>query len=254
MMLKVERFLANLGWQSISPAKFISGCFASSSILLILIYQVTGSAMIAFSVLVCVLVQFFDSLKSRIQILSQKHDAEWPKFLDAIHSSAWSGNSLEQAILDSKTFAPRNLNWAITDLEKDLLSGLPLDTALVNLKARLGTPIVDRFVELTRLANQSGGRGYLAALRAQAVQLRLENATWSEVQVKQNWIISSAKLAVFAPWLVLILLSIRRETAEAFNTETGVMVLLIGLSASLFAFQLVKFLSSIPKRQRVLAG
>jgi tight adherence protein B len=71
--------------------------------------------------------------------------------------------------------------------------------------------------------------------------------------VKQNWVIASAKLAVLAPWLILLLLSLRRETAATFNTETGLVVLLVGLVASLLAFQLVKFLSALPSPQRVLA-
>jgi tight adherence protein B len=145
------------------------------------------------------------------------------------------------------------VSWAVNDLEKDLMAGVEFDLAMSNLKTRLASPIVDRFVELTRLANQSGGRGYLAALRAQSIQLRLENATWTEVQVKQNWVIASAKLAVLAPWLILLLLSLRKETAATFDSETGMFVLLTGLVASLLAFQLVKFLSALPRQQRVLA-
>jgi tight adherence protein B len=197
--------------------------------------------------------QVFDSLKTRVAVLAQKQNSDWPKFLDAIHSATWAGSSLEQAILDSKAFAPRNVSWAVIDLEKDLLAGVEFDLAMSNLKARLASPIVDRFVELTRLANQSGGRGYLSALRAQSIQLRLENATWTEVQVKQNWVIASAKLAVLAPWLILLLLSLRKETAATFDSEIGMLVLLTGLVASLLAFQLVKFLSALPRQLRVLA-
>jgi tight adherence protein B len=156
--------------------------------------------------------------------------------------------------MDSRAFAPYGIRWAMVELEKDLVSNLGLDASLVNFKARLQDPIADRFAELTRLANQAGGRGYLAALRAQSIQLRLENATWAEVTSKQNWVISSAKLAVLAPWIILLLLAGRRETAEAFNSQTGFTVLAIGLVASLLAFQLVRYLATFPKRQRVLAG
>jgi tight adherence protein B len=249
----IEGLLSRVGWQRVSGTAFLSLVTAGVSILILITFQMTGSLMISFSLVTCLGVQFFDSLKARAAALAQKQNSDWPKFLDAIHSATWAGSSLEQAILDSKSFAPLSVNWAMLDLEKDLLAGVDFDLAMCNLKARLASPIVDRFVELTRLANQSGGRGYLAALRAQAVQLRLENATWTEVQVKQNWVIASAKLAVLAPWLILLLLCIRRETAATFNTETGMVVLLVGLGASLLAFQLVKVLSALPRPERVLA-
>jgi tight adherence protein B len=92
----------------------------------------------------------------------------------------------------------------------------------------------------------------LAALRSQTAQLRIENATWKEIEVKQNWVLSTAKLAVLAPWLVLLVLGSRAETAAAFETEAGITVLVIGLAASLLAFKLIKVLGRLPSRRRVL--
>jgi tight adherence protein B len=150
--------------------------------------------------------------------------------------------------------APARLSWALLEFEKDQGSGLAFGESLDNLKARLANPIADRFIEITRLASNSGGRGYLNALRAQALQLRLENATWNEIQVKQNWILGTAKLAVLAPWLVLVLLGMRPETAVAFQTQVGITVLGVGLVASLMAFRLIRALGALPTRVRILAG
>jgi tight adherence protein B len=59
---------------------------------------------------------------------------------------------------------------------------------------------------------------------------------------------------VLAPWLVLVLLSLRPETAIAFQTEVGIAVLVIGLVASLLAFRLVKALGALPERVRTLGA
>jgi tight adherence protein B len=209
--------------------------------------------LIAGSVCVCVAAQLLDTLQTKIKNENLKTNLEWPKFLDSIHSAAWAGASLEQAILDSVAVAPPKISWALLEFEKDHSAGIAFSQSLDNLKARLGNPIADRFIEITRLASASGGRGYLSALRSQALQLRLENATWSEIQVKQNWVLGTAKLAVLAPWLVLVLLGMRPETAVAFQTETGVTVLVIGLVASLLAFRLIKALGTLPQRTRTLA-
>jgi tight adherence protein B len=209
--------------------------------------------LIAGSVCLCVGAQLLDTLQTRIKTENLKANLEWPKFLDSIHSAAWAGASLEQAILDSVSVAPPKIAWALLEFEKDQGSGLAFSQSLDNLKARLANPIADRFIEITRLASASGGRGYLSALRSQALQLRLENATWSEIQAKQNWVLGTAKLAVLAPWLVLVLLGMRPETAVAFQTETGIVVLVIGLVASLMAFRLIKTLGALPQRTRTLA-
>jgi len=246
--------LIQAGILNIEPGQFLLLVVTGLALLFGIISFVTSSLLIAGSVCICVFAQLLDNFRSRIQSETLKANLEWPKFLDSIHSAAWAGASLEQAILDSISVAPARLSWALLEFEKDQGSGLAFESSLNNLKARLANPIADRFIEITRLASNSGGRGYLNALRAQALQLRLENATWNEIQVKQNWILGTAKLAVLAPWLVLVLLGMRPETAVAFQTEVGVAVLGIGLVASLMAFRLIRALGALPARARILGA
>ncbi len=245
--------LIQAGFSTIQPAQFILLIVTGFAVLFGAVLLVTSSMLIAGSVCLCVGAQLLDTLQTRVKTENLKTNLEWPKFLDSIHSAAWAGASLEQAILDSVAVAPPKIAWALLEFEKDQGSGLPFSQSLDNLKARLANPIADRFIEITRLASASGGRGYLGALRSQALQLRLENATWSEIQAKQNWVLGTAKLAVLAPWLVLVLLGMRPETALAFQTETGIAVLVIGLFASLLAFRLIKALGTLPQRTRTLA-
>ncbi|MCX6496608.1 MAG: hypothetical protein NTW23_04685, partial [Rhodoluna sp.] len=244
--------LIQAGFSNIQPAQFILLLAIGFALLFGVVLLMTSSMLIAASVFLCVGAQLLDTLQTRIKTENLKANLEWPKFLDSIHSAAWAGASLEQAILDSVSVAPPKIAWALLEFEKDQGSGLAFSQSLDNLKARLANPIADRFIEITRLASASGGRGYLSALRSQALQLRLENATWSEIQAKQNWVLGTAKLAVLAPWLVLVLLGMRPETAVAFQTETGIVVLVIGLVASLLAFRLIKTLGALPQRTRTL--
>lgn len=245
--------LLQAGITNVQPAQFILLVLLGFSALLGLISFITSSWLIAISVCLCVGAQLLDTYQTKIKVENLRSNLEWPKYLDSIHSAAWAGASLEQAILDSISYAPPRLSWALLEFEKDQSSGLAFVQSLDNLKARLANPIADRFIEITRLASASGGRGYLNALRQQSLQLRLENSTWTEIQVKQNWVLGTAKLAVLAPWLVLVLLGMRPETAVAFQTDFGIAVLVIGLVASLAAFRLIKFLGSLPQRSRTLA-
>jgi len=254
MSHKLKKLLLLAGFERLSPLLALSLLFLGLFGLVSSLQVVTKSWPITTSCSICITTQLWDTLGNRIEKLRFAQNQDWPKYLDAIYSSTWSGTSLLQAILDCRNFAPRNALWAFDELEQDIAGGLDLDSALVNLKTRLANPTADRFVELSRLANLAGGRGYLAALRSQAIQLRMENATWLEVNAKRSWVVASARLAVFAPWLILIMLSMREETATAFTAGPGFTVLLVGLGASLLAFRLVKHLGKLPTQTRNLAS
>ena len=253
MKIKIDNALARAGLLNQSAGQFVLLVALGFSLLLGAIFLFTKSLPITLSAVTCVLAQALDSFKTKMRAEQLKQNQDWPKYLDSIHSAAWSGKSLTQALLDSRAVAPRSMVWAITEFEKDQAAGLGFEDSLANLKTRLSNPIADRFIEITRLAALSGGSGYLSAIRSQALQLRLENANWNEIAVKQNWVLSSAKLAVLAPWLVLVLLSMKPETSGAFQTETGLIVLALGLVASLLAFRLIRFLGAIPERKRILS-
>jgi len=249
---RLRDFLTTSNLAFLSPIQFGVAVATALSLIWLLVFGITRSNPIASSICLCAIAQGIESFNSRASAHALRTNLEWPKYLDAIHSLVWSGATLQEAIIDSAKYSPISVRGAIRELEVDDAGGLPFDQCLDNFKVRLANPVADRFVELTRIAHTSGGRGYLAALRNQSAQLRNENAVWSEIQAKQNWVLSTAKLAILAPWLVLVLLGFRRETAEAFETETGLAVLAVGLIASLLAFKLIKALGKLPTRQRTL--
>ena len=251
-MNKIENLLLQAGYQNIQPAQFVLLLLGGLASAIVILAVITNSLLISIAVCVCVAAQLLESFQIRVATENQKANTQWPKYLDSIHSATWAGATLEQALLDSISSAPAKHSWALLEFEKDHNSGIAFCDSLDNLKARLANPIADRFIEITRLASASGGRGYLIALRAQSLQLRLENSTWSEINVKQNWVLGTAKLAVLAPWLILVLLSLRPETAIAFQSESGLAVLALGTFASLLAFRLIKTLGRLPPRQRTL--
>ena len=252
MISSFEQTLHRAGYTNISGFKAIVFLLSASSVILSVITILTNSVVIAAAFYFCILVQLADTMKNRIARNNLKEALNWPNYLDAIHSAIWSGSSFQDALLDCSKYAPPTASWAFSKLENDLEQGQNLDLCLQNLKSRLANPIADRFVEITRLAIAMGGTGYLPGLKAQASQLRLENGNWEEIRIKQNWVIASAQLAVFAPWLILLLLGSRKETADAFNSEVGLVILICGLVLSLFAFKLVRLLAKLPERKRTL--
>ena len=51
--------------------------------------------------------------------------------------------------------------------------------------------------------------------------LRDDARTRAELLARQSWSVNAARMAVAAPWLVLILLATQRETLQAYDTPTG---------------------------------
>ena len=63
---------------------------------------------------------------------------------------------------------------------------------------------------------------------------------------------NAAKLAVAAPWLVLLLLSTRPESVQAYATPTGALVLLVGALVTALAYWLMLRLGRLAEDERVL--
>ncbi|MEB0303885.1 type II secretion system protein F, partial [Cryobacterium sp. 10I1] len=52
------------------------------------------------------------------------------------------------------------------------------------------------------------------------------------------------------PWIVLLLLSSRPEGAVAYNTGSGVAVIVSGLVVSVIAYRLMVFIGRLPEERR----
>jgi tight adherence protein B len=82
--------------------------------------------------------------------------------------------------------------------------------------------------------------------------LRDSARTRSELEARQSWTVNAARLAVAAPWIILMLLATRPEAVAAYNTASGAAVLLGGLVVSLVCYRLMLRIGSLPEEERVL--
>lgn len=87
-----------------------------------------------------------------------------------------------------------------------------------------------------------------------AVQVRKEQGELAQLSAKQGWVSASAKMALLAPWLIALVLVQLPQNREAFATELGALVLVLGLALSLVAYALVNRLGRLPLPGRVLNG
>jgi tight adherence protein B len=120
------------------------------------------------------------------------------------------------------------------------------------LKSDLADPVGDRVCETMRVAREVGGSDLGSVLRTLSELLRSDARTRSELETRQGWVVNAARLAVGAPWAVLLLLGTQSTTLRAFNTASGSMLLAIGAGVCVLAYRIMLRIGRLPEERRVL--
>jgi tight adherence protein B len=176
----------------------------------------------------------------------------WPDVVDHLRSAIRAGLSLPEALIQLGDKGPEELRHVFRDFGSDYRAGGQFDPSLSRLKERLADPVADRIVEALRLTREVGGSDLGRLLGTLAEFLRESARTRSELEARQSWTVNAARLAVAAPWIVLILLASRPEAVAAYNTPVGAAVLLGGLAVSLISYAIMLRIGALPEDERVL--
>ena len=92
----------------------------------------------------------------------------------------------------------------------------------------LADPVGDRVVEGLRIAREVGGGELGRLLRNLSGYLRDDARTRSEMESRQAWTVNGARLAVAAPWLVLLIMSFQSDVIRRYASPVGVLILVVG--------------------------
>lgn len=115
-------------------------------------------------------------------------------------------------------------------------------------------PAFDIVLELIAIEARFGNSSLASSLNNYALRLRKSLAIKMQVIERINAVRNVAKIALLAPWLVLIVLCSRRETLDAFVTAQGLAVLATGLTLCTFAYLLMNRLSRLKSPPRMFAN
>ncbi|PFG40610.1 type II secretion system protein F (GspF) [Georgenia soli] len=176
----------------------------------------------------------------------------WPEVLDDLASAIRAGLSLPEALIALGERGPEEVRTEFRQFAEDYRATGRFVDALETLKARLADPVADRIVEALRLTREVGGTDLGRLLRTLARMIRDDLRTRGELEARQSWTVAGARMAVAAPWVVLLLLSTRAETAQAYNSALGVVVLAAGAGCSALAYALMVRIGRLPEETRVL--
>ncbi|GFZ84255.1 type II secretion system F family protein [Nesterenkonia alkaliphila] len=177
----------------------------------------------------------------------------WPDVIDHLRSAVRSGLSLPEGLIELGHSGPAALREPFAEFGSDWRAGVPMDSALERLKLRLADPVGDRIVLALRMTRELGGTQLGRLLDTLAEVLREASRTRGELEARQSWTVTGAKLAVAAPWAVVLLLSTQPEAAVAYRSGTGTLLLVAGLGVSALSYHLMLRIGSLPAEERVLA-
>lgn len=99
----------------------------------------------------------------------------------------------------------------------------------------------------------TGGRDLGRLLRNLSSFLRQDARTRSELESRQAWTVSGARLAVAAPWVVLLLLSFQPDVIARYSSAGGAAVIFGGAACCLVAYRVMIRIGRLPTERRVLA-
>ncbi len=177
----------------------------------------------------------------------------WPDAIDNLASAVRAGLSLPEALSGLADRGPEPLREHFSAFERDYQASGNFGHCLDVLKARLADPVGDRVAEGLRVAREVGGGDLGRLLRSLASHLRDDQRTRSELEARQAWALNGARLAVAAPWLVLLMLSFQRDVVSRYASPAGVVVLTVGTVLCFIAYRVMLRIGRLPTDRRVMA-
>lgn len=177
----------------------------------------------------------------------------WPEVVDDLTSAVRAGLALPEALGALGNRGPETLRPPFARFASRYRATGNFGRCLDLLKADLADPVADRIVETLRVAREVGGTDLGRVLRTLSAFLREDARTRAELETRQGWTVNAARLAVAAPWAVLLLLATQRTTLEAYDTPAGVGLLLVGGAVCIVAYRVMVRIGRLPDDPRVLA-
>lgn len=250
---RLADLLARAGTPGVTPAHVVALCCVA--------FVVASVVMIGISGVVAVGVVFgvmaagapIAVLRGRAERRLREHTALWPDAVDNLASAVRAGLSLPEALIQLGERGPDALRDAFVQFGRDYQATGRFHESLDLLKDRLADPVGDRVVEALRIAREVGGGDLGRVLRSLSGFLRDDLRTRGELESRQSWTVNGARLAVAAPWLVLLLMCLQSNVIDRFATGTGLIVLLVGATLCAVAYRLMMWIGRLPTERRILA-
>jgi len=250
---RLEQMLGDAGMTGVAPRSMVLLCAAVGTLVGLVVLAVSRTPPLA--VVMGVLAAYFPIalVAGRIRRRRREFAEVWPEAVDDLTSAVRAGMSLPDAVAALSVRGPEPLRPAFEAFALDYQVSGRFGDCLDRLKDRLADPVGDRVIEGLRVAREVGGGELGRLLRNLSTYLRDDLRTRSELEARQSWTINGARLAVAAPWVVLLLMAFQTEVITRYRSATGAVVLVAGAAACVLAYRVMMRIGRLPTERRVLA-
>lgn len=247
-----QEMLTQAGISSVSSAQLLGLQLLAAALAGVLVEVLTGTIAVA----ACFALFNFLGPIAIVRRLRQQRQVAlrelWPEAIDNLASAVRAGMSLPEGLAGLAEHGPAPLRPAFARFGAGYRASGRFAECLQSLKNELADPVGDRVCETLRVAREVGGTDLGSVLRTLSELLRVDARTRSELETRQGWTVNAARLAVAAPWLVLLLLGSQSSTLRTFDSSGGVLLLAIGGAVCLAAYRVMLRIGRLPEEPRVL--
>jgi tight adherence protein B len=250
---RVRELLDQAGLESVSVGAFVLLALILGGAAALVVYALSETAPVAaaFGAMAAWLPVAVVTSRRRRRL--REYADVWPEAVDNLASAVRAGMSLPDALANLAVRGPEPLRPQFDRFALDYQVSGQFGQSLDRLKDRLADPVGDRVVEGLRIAREVGGGELGRLLRNLSGYLRDEQRTRSEMESRQAWTINGARLAVAAPWMVLLFMIGQPDVIQRYSSTGGVVVLVFGAAACLVAYRLMMRIGRLPVERRILS-
>lgn len=251
-ILRIRDDLVQVGLGSVPAGAVPVVCAGVGLLTTLLVQSVSGASVVALALGGILAVLPLAALRAAAHRRRVELREVWPETVDHIASAVRAGLSLPEALVQVGQRGPEALRAPFVEFARDYQASGDFGSGLDRLKARLADPVGDRIVEALRITRDVGGTDLGLLLRTLSAFLREDARTRSELEARQSWTVNASRLALAAPWIVLALMSTRPQAAQAYDSPTGLAVILGGAVVSVIAYRVMLRIARLPQDERVL--
>jgi tight adherence protein B len=249
---RLEELLAQAGIEGVSPGRLVGASAVLGLVTFVLVAGISRVALIGLVFGGFAASAPINVVRSRRRKRTIELREVWPEVVDNLASGIRAGLSLPEAVTQLGVRGPELLRPQFDRFAADYRATGRFGECLDRLKTALADPVGDRVIESLRMAREVGGTDLGRLLRTLSAFLREDARTRAELETRQGWTVSAARLALAAPWLLLLLLSTRPGAVEAYRSAAGALVLLGGGGVSFLAYRIMLRIARLPEERRVL--
>jgi tight adherence protein B len=235
----------------VRPVSVVAASIGAGVVVALLALVITALPMAALIAGACAAAVPVTLLRRRARIRVRRLRTSWPEAVDTLSSAIRAGMSLPEALVELSRCGPEPLRPGFAEFAADYRASASFGASLDALQDRLSDPVADRVIASLRIARDVGGSDVGVVLRTLSTLLREDDRTRGEIEGRQSWTVSAARLAVAAPWITLALLCTRPEAVRAYNSAAGASVLLAAAVLSLVAYRAMLRIGRLPDEPRL---